>query len=519
MANVFRGLVPAVIRGTPTPMGLLSPPSARNLLLDRELTLPPGASVDTLPRVAAWSDRRTITAAVPLVIVTIPPAAAPFPGQLWPLPEQRRRAILPQSTRPTNAAPTARVPFPFASVQDLPPAPTRGHLQLRTWLQSLKSDLIPVGVDMPFDLTEWPLPLAKPAARSLLTWTQPLNVLLAGTDALPFSQNDWPLPRVPRDTLDRRSYIDGTTLPLISQDTIYGLGGQPPSYQTFPNPRGKPTPMELLSWTNDLVRTTLTPFVQPPLTPADWPLPATKPMAVALRTHLSYYVIDDSAPFRQTEWPVPIRVSDSRALRIFTTPLQVLLTGVDILPFRQTEWPIPLPKSVLHDLRTSTRAAAVYLIGQDALPFRQTEWPNPQGKPFPPTLRGWLQSLSLQTSGTDVLPFRQTEWPNPRVKGRPVVSKEEPDRFLLLLAGRDQLPFRQTQWPLPRVAPAPPLLLTLTQSPSLAIVVPVEPPELFALGHRDGHDTSAGTGHRPADIDDGGTRGGTITPGSGRRRW
>lgn len=159
---------------------------------------------------------------------------------------------------------------------------------------------------------------------------------------------------------------------LHSQDTFFSGAGCGPDYD-YPNPRGKPFPVELRTWIC--------------------------PLAIALFASALPQV-------QQHSPPPPLGKPFPSDLRTFANPAEIQLVGQDkvfagpgeVPPY---DYPNPRGKPFPSDLRTFVNPSEIQLVGQDSF-FAgpgvgpDYDYPNPNpGKPYPVALRTWTQSPSL----------------------------------------------------------------------------------------------------------------------------
>src|SRR5262245_31675250 len=202
----------------------------------------------------------------------------------WPLPERPRRATdllswdynLLQSTLATIQ------PAPFFQTDWPVPRGATAAIVLRTWLDPVKLNLI--GQDKFFGAAgqplayDWQLPIPPRAVIDLRTWTNDIvRTTLAIIQAVPFNQEDWPVPRVHIYPVTLRTFIDPLKLNLLGQDAML------PSVYSWPNPLPRTAAIELRTWLENLLEDTLganpRPFAQ-----LDWPVPRGATPALVLRT-------------------------------------------------------------------------------------------------------------------------------------------------------------------------------------------------------------------------------------------
>lgn len=156
-------------------------------------------------------------------------------------------------------------PKPFAQTEWPLPVGAQPAVELRTWIDSLKINLL-----VPFAQRDWPLSRAVTVALP----SDPLNLLtttLAPVIAapVPFAQRDWPLPRTVATVLQgvEQNLLTG---PLVSRDAPF-------AQRDWPLSRGATTVIQ----SDPINRLVLAPVVV-------------------------------SVPFKQTEWSLPVgRVFDA----------------------------------------------------------------------------------------------------------------------------------------------------------------------------------------------------------------
>src|SRR3990167_43096 len=211
-----------------------------------------------------------------------------------------------------------------------PPLITPKRGRVRALSQFLGPNLVlPIPVP-PRRQDAWPLPARHPWRDR--TWTQNLlqSALEGFTHTTPFAQLDWPV------SLRRRR--------------------------------------EALTWSPDLLGTTLIPTVAAPFSLIDWP----NPRRAARRdvTWSQNLVLSTLAsPFIQSDWPLgrqrlPRDVTWSQDL------LQSTLEGfTHTTPFVPIDWPLPRTRREhLYDVQLNLLATTLATIG--AAPFAQYDWPS-----------------------------------------------------------------------------------------------------------------------------------------------
>lgn len=240
-------------------------------------------------------------------------------------------------------------------------------------------------------------------------WTQNLllTTLAPVQAALPFRQQDWPLP-IRSSQPDRTWVSSATTLQLTLPPPGDIWTDLPPGVPFWRNgsvlnlvlstlvaqdrfPPGvvrseRPPPLDWRnSWTLSLLQTTLAPTVAVPFAQYDWPLPRVAPQPS--RSWAAFFnpnlVGQDAFPpgAIRTERPPPLDWRRGFELNLVLSTL----ASVVQLPLNQYNW--PLPGQSWQPPRTWASSYNINLIGQDQLPFRQTDWPLPNGYFYPANVR------------------------------------------------------------------------------------------------------------------------------------
>lgn len=160
-------------------------------------------------------------------------------------------------------------------------------------------------------------------------------------------------------------------IPEVRQDWLWSTpdvllkppGSNPTAQYDWPNPRGAPYPIELRTWTNDLIRITLAPLPAP--AQYDWPNPRGAEYSVVLRTwfnNLSQSTLAPIGPkpFAQADWPNPIPYQ--QPVRDFIWPTaDTLLKPPGLNPFALYDWPVPKGAAFSTELRTFLQGTIVEL--------------------------------------------------------------------------------------------------------------------------------------------------------------
>lgn len=158
----------------------------------------------------------------------------------------------------------------------------------------------------------------------LRSWMQGTSLpLLSGPPpavTMPFAQYDWPVPRGPTPAIVLRSHLHPLQLNLLGQDSLpagRGMSGDQP------NPRGSVPAISLRHWDQNLLESTLS-------------------------------IVQAALPFAQYDWPNP-RGPDASALRGHLHPLQLNLLGQDSLPAgRGMTAEQPNPRGAAHPVALRT---------------------------------------------------------------------------------------------------------------------------------------------------------------------
>lgn len=198
-----------------------------------------------------------------LLSTTSTPAAPPFAQTDWPNPRGSPYAItLRTHTDPLKINLQGQDTFFGAPGQ--PPAHEwtvpRGKAPINAYGFWIVNLLTTTAAAVPFSQSDWPNPkLAIPESRRGKNW--PGNLLgttLATAAAVPFSQADWPNPRGQLSATSLRTHTDPLKLNLQGQDQFFGAPGQPPSHE-WVIPRGRAPLNAYGAWTVNLLSSLLTP--------------------------------------------------------------------------------------------------------------------------------------------------------------------------------------------------------------------------------------------------------------------
>lgn len=308
----------------------------------------------------------------------------------------------------------------------------------------------------------------------------------------PFLQRDWPNPldRNTRFPIENRTLLDPSEF-WILKDRFFGGAGQPPSPTPVVPYRPAPHPIELRTWTQSLVNSTL--FI-PPFTAAPWPNPQPKAFATELRTiadSTEFWLLAPAtaSPVVPQDWLNPTRPRVSFDGQVSGTAFA--LSASLVRPAPTLEYPNPIRAPYAPDARTFTDGTEFWLLAPSTqAPFVPFDWPNPAvraraidtrthadpsefwllkdtffggaGQPPSPTpaapqrlaphpidLRTWLQNhLGDTLAPAAATPFPTTFWPNPTGKPFSVDLRTITDTtaFRRLIA---LVPTSQHDWPVP----------------------------------------------------------------------
>lgn len=320
----------------------------------------------------------------------------------------------------TALATAGTKPFPTVDLFQ-PPLPGRSW-DLRTWTgNTLQNTLAPI-LPVPFNQTAWPLPLAPQFWDALRTDLDPLKLALQGQDRLFGAAGqvptfDWPLPKGPVYVQALRNFLHATDTNLAGQDRFFGAAGEVPAFD-WVTPAPVRRSIDLSTWLINPLETTLNPtFTQPPFVPLDFPNPRSAVYASDLRSFLGWIVIDDNAPFAQTDWPLPRTASPhGMALRTWTVSPAAQL----VPPFALFDWPLPKGRAYPNDARTwLVELQQGTLTPIVPTPFALRDWPVPTGAIYVRDLRTFTARFPLELLSKDsffgapgeVWPL---DWPNPR---------------------------------------------------------------------------------------------------------
>lgn len=313
---------------------------------------------------------------------------APFAQTQWPLPAPRPTAPIAALTH-TQARPQFYQDIkPFA--QNSWPLPRVPDTLLSVTMATRPTvDAPPVAT--PTSQLDWRVPLAKPAAIALLTWTQERKPYY--TDIQPFRQSAWPpgvalRPMPGLTTITQDPNQGPLNLPLITVPVGQASLAVPPS-----------RPMPNIGFTKGF--TVYEAFLPPtnPLVQTDWPVPQPRqPEPMTKRTHINYFVIDETPPIKGWTDLNPVRRVFPIALGTWLQAKPTYLVSVTLPTGHQQDWPIPAPRPSALNLRTWTQSLTTSTLGLTvSAPFVPREWPLPRRGPSAIGLRTWTQNLIAST--------------------------------------------------------------------------------------------------------------------------
>jgi hypothetical protein len=222
----------------------------------------------------------------------------------------------PRRSRSSDQPNPRRAPFPSSLltwIQAGQPAaiqpPVTHHFQQWTqdrsvairsqWPQSLLQSTLGIS-PKPFAATDWANPRGPQFSVSLRTWVLSPQIAPPGTQP-PVTHHFQQWSVNPGVAIRAQSSLNWSPLPNFTQTPAVPVDQ--------PNPRGKPFPTELRTWTANLLQGTLKPADAQPFSQTDWPVPKGAAFAADLRGYslapplVSYAPV--AVPAHQCDWPNP----------------------------------------------------------------------------------------------------------------------------------------------------------------------------------------------------------------------
>lgn len=196
-----------------------------------------------------------------------------------------------------------------------------------------------------------------------------------------------------------------------------------------------------------------------PFSQTDWSMPRARVQPTHTIAAARPFFYDEGKPHHQDTWPTPPR----RRVGMTFDPPALLQSTLEpplvVMPFRQTEWPV-----VLKVRRpTDTIALGRPFFYDEGKPQHQDAWPVPAPwrRPItfepPNLLHGTLTPAAVQA------PFQQSEWLTPAALRR---ATERGWTQTGLVIAIETVPMPTFEWPIPRrrsyTAPADHVNVTLT---------------------------------------------------------
>lgn len=282
-------------------------------------------------------------------------------------------------------------------------------------------------------------PPIKPIPSKLITYPDWLLVA-SGSPFIPYLEL---VARAPIPNVSLLSHLEGVKLELRSQDSFFGLAGNP--LRDWPVPLGPKYASDLRGFFN--------------------------PLELLLQSKDGFFGLAGNPT---TDWPVPKSAQGGISLKTWVDPLKTELNGQDrffgLGGAPQFNWPNPSgPRSAI-DLKTS--ADPLKLLFAVQFPFVWQDWPNPQGVRYPNDLKNFVSALDLSLLGKDqffgLAGNPQRDWPNPITSKSAIDLKTSIDPLKLLLSV--QFPFVWQDWPAPRGSLAAISLRTWTDQLKLELI-------------------------------------------------
>lgn len=313
----------------------------------------------------------------------------PFSQTQWPLVSVPRPAAVTNLTHLQARPQFAQDIQPFSQASwPLPRVPDT-LLQITLATRPVVDTAPPIAA--PTSQTDWRVPWAKPAAIALLTWTQERKTYYS--DIQPFRQTSWP-PGV--------AMPPASGLATITQDPAQGPLGLPlvtlpPGQALLALPRVRPT--VTIDWLFGFH--SYDAFLPPtnPLVQTDWPIPIQRaPEPITKRTHLSYYVIDETPPIKGWTDLNPVRRPSLLSLGTWTQNRPTYLVSLTLPTGHQEDWPVPAPRPAALALRTWTQSLLTSTLSLPVgAPLVPQEWIVPARRRAVVSLTMWSQNLIAST--------------------------------------------------------------------------------------------------------------------------
>jgi hypothetical protein len=349
-----------------------------------------------------------------LLTSTLAPAeaqAAPFYQTDWANPTERIRQLVidPVPNLLTTTLTQVVQAAPFGPVDY--PNPERRREQPESLSSPTNIALLtPLSV-LPFTQADWPNPTSRP---QFVDDQQPLNraILAVTPAAAPFSQTDWPNPSSKAENLAAHGYAN--RLPPEEEVVV------PPTDATQRAPYyvQELKPLEqieaILSQPVSNLAINLPPVITKPFAQYDWPTPITRfffPEGVAQR-NLALL----ATPFTQTDWPNPtarLAPQEFQPPNLLETTLALVVEQA--APFYQTDWLIPYrkPDDLPAIFAQPNINIAIFTSQPVAAPFVPIDFPNPTHVRDSAFDTQPHSNILIGTPSAVAVPFNMLDWPNP----------------------------------------------------------------------------------------------------------
>lgn len=254
---------------------------------------------------------------------------------------------------------------------------------LQTWswsynLNLIGQDQLPAG-DRHYDLP--PQPQYPTNLRTATGGPQP-----QAPEAAPFNQEDWPLPRAPKQLV--LGWTWSYNLNLIGQDQL-------PPGKILLGMRVQ-QPQTVQTWISSAIRAAAA--VQAPFNQFSWPIAQQRQQPYGWIQPLSTLLKSIKPPTNQTDWPI-LR-AHSQFNRGFTASYNLNLIGKDLLPFRQQDWPLARARRGIDIWVTGINVNLFPPVPPPVFPHNQFYWPLPGRYPVAMQQASWWPN-----GGTFAPPF------------------------------------------------------------------------------------------------------------------
>jgi hypothetical protein len=285
-----------------------------------------------------------------------------------------------------------------------------------------------------FRTIDWRIPhRAPPRAPE----TPPLNIAALNTVVAatkPFLLSDWALPQKFRPGPPDATWSESLALSVANQSPILDV--------LFSRPPLRSVPLAPDTAFANLVPLYTVVVTTAPFSQTDWPLPKKGLLDLPDTSWASSLTLLAPKPFLQSDWQLPQKFRPDPPDVTYSESLAISFAGQ---PFVQSDWPLAKKSLPAPPIYSSSESLALTFTGQ---PFALRDWPlSVLSRPSP---ESQVQNIAtLRTVVAAAKPFLQLGWDLPRRIDSPLARDRQRQNDLARQTAV-RLPAQPYDWPAPK---------------------------------------------------------------------